>query len=281
VLDAERGVEVAMQSIDFNGLVEPRLRRSLELGWMLGAALSVSACAGGDHPLFQHGQGGGSGSSGATTSGNGTSGGTTGGNGGGATTGAGSGTTTTGAGTTTAASSSSSSGTTCQYPAGAYGIDQGTTVDPTLVWQGFPAGAQQPSAIAVTQYFDCNGANGINALLIDVSATWCGACQTEAMDIAQLAGTTWSAEGIRVLTLMIEDDTQNPATIDTAKQWRDAFGLTSSAVAADPNATFVPPSAGLPMQVVVDPRTMKIVFVDQGYSGDYSTLEGLAMSNKH
>jgi hypothetical protein len=32
---------------------------------------------------------------------------------------------------------------------------------------------------------------------------------------------------------------------------------------------------------VVDPRTTKIVFEDQGYSGDYSALEGLAASNKH
>jgi len=158
----------------------------------------------------------------------------------------------------------------------------GTTAAPNLTWQGYEEGSSQVSTISILDYFDCDGSKGINALLVDVSATWCGACQQEAMDLpGQVSG--WSGKGIRVLTLMIEDENMNPATTQTALDWKNAFGLTQIAVAADPNFTLSPSSGavGLPMQVLIDPRTMQIVEVDQGYSGDYSSVEQLAQQNAH
>jgi hypothetical protein len=187
--------------------------------------------------------------------------------------------------TTTSSSVASSSGSptgACTYPAGGYGVDMGTIVAPTFSWQGYAEGSAQLSTISIEAYFDCDGTKGVNALLVDVSATWCSACQQEAMDLpGQVA--SWTGKGIHVLTLMIEDADQNPATTQTALDWRNAFGLTQIAVAADPNFSFQPSSGdvGLPMQVLVDPRTMRIVEVDQGYSGDYSAVEQLAQQNTH
>jgi hypothetical protein len=196
-------------------------------------------------------------------------------------------TTTAGASTSTSTSAtsgtSSGAGTQCTYPPGPYGIVVGSIVDPSLHWQGFEPGAQQASDISITEFFDCDGSKGINALLVDESATWCGTCQQEAKDIQQQMSGWTTSDGIRVLTLMIQDGSQNPATVATAQQWRDNFGLTDIAVAADPNTPLIDPNemtVGLPVQLVVDPRTMKIVHYEEGYSGSYSALVNLAQKNK-
>jgi hypothetical protein len=167
------------------------------------------------------------------------------------------------------------------YPAGGYGVTQGMVLPPQLSWQGFTEGAAAQSNLTIQDYFDCDGSKNINALLIDVSATWCGACQQEAQEMPQDFA-TFSAKGIRVLTLMIEDANSNPASVGTAKAWRDNFNLSAIAVAADPTSSVLPPgSVGLPYQILVDPRTMKVVSIEEGYSGDISALVNLATKNKN
>jgi hypothetical protein len=166
-------------------------------------------------------------------------------------------------------SSGSSSGGTpgdaagCTYPAGPYGTSVGSILSPTLTWQGFAPGATSPSTIRMTDLFDCDGTKGINALLMDTSAQWCVPCQGEATDIPHwmsASGTgaaNWGSLGVQVLTLVIQNVVMGPATTTTALQWRNMFGLTSIYVVADPSVTFS--TQGVPYNVLVDPRTMKIV----------------------
>jgi hypothetical protein len=67
----------------------------------------------------------------------------------------------------------------------------------------------------------------------------------------------WSALGVRILTLVIQNVAMTPASVTTAQQWRSMFDLTNlSYVVADPSVTF--PAAGVPYNVLIDPRTMKI-----------------------
>jgi len=100
---------------------------------------------------------------------------------GGASASVGSGVTTTGAATSgaggmttattgmAAATSSGSGAGPCQYPAGPYGVGQGQTVPPSLSWQGYAPGASSPSTISIQEFFDCDGAKGIHAVLFDTS----------------------------------------------------------------------------------------------------------------
>ena len=114
-------------------------------------------------------------------------------------------------------------------------------------------------------YFDCDGAKGVTALLIDESATWCPECQTEAQRIAPEVTSTWKSHGVHVVTLMAEDQAENPATLATALSWRNEYALTSGAVCADPTWTTkqwggAPAGGnGFPTNIVIDPRTMKII----------------------
>jgi hypothetical protein len=64
-----------------------------------------------------------------------------------------------------------------------------------------------------------------------------------------------------------------------AQQWKQNFGLESVAVLADPAWTLVDGSIGTPQNSIVNPRTMEIVTVNQGYSGSYPELEALAQQN--
>ena len=179
--------------------------------------------------------------------------------------------------------------TACKYPAGTYGNQLNDVVSPELTWQGFAEGSKaetELSDIKISDYYDCDGKQGTNAVLILQSATWCGYCDEEAQQLNARMEESWKAMGIRVLTLMIEDATSNPATTKTAYEWKStpSHDLVSTAVVADPSFSFapdVPPgeSIGLPVILVLDPRTMQITAVQQGSSGSYPELEALAKKN--
>jgi hypothetical protein len=82
---------------------------------------------------------------------------------------------------------------------------------------------------------------------------------------------------------MIQDlDMSMPATLRTALNWRNEFKLDSITVAADPDQSLVDTTSdtlGLPYNLLIDPRTMKVVDRLEGYSSDHSALESLAETN--
>jgi thiol-disulfide isomerase/thioredoxin len=185
--------------------------------------------------------------------------------------------------------SSSSTGmpmTQCVYPTAGLGFGVGKVVPPHHTWKGFPDNSlatSTPVDVAFDDYYDCDGSKGVNALLVDTSALWCGACQEAASHFTQEIKSSWAALGIHVITLMVDDaQPGQPATIKTVTGWKTTYKLDNSTVVVDPGFTFAPPgetTIGLPVEVIVDPRTMKIVDSQEGYSGDYSALIALAKKN--
>lgn len=156
----------------------------------------------------------------------------------------------------------------------------GATVPGNLEWQGFAENADTPGTVRIQDYFDCDGSKGIHALLLDTSATWCFPCKGEAQDIHDKAE-SFQAKGIRVITLMFEDAANQPAVVQTAQEWRDAYQLNATAVVADPDFSFAPPgnSYALPFRVVVDPRTMSIVAIPEKIGDEMPILDALAAQN--
>ncbi|NUQ75038.1 MAG: hypothetical protein HUU21_15920 [Polyangiaceae bacterium] len=178
--------------------------------------------------------------------------------------------------------------TACVYPtapAEGYGKEMGDIVSNVYKWDGYVEGtidATESNPISIESYLDCDGSKGINALMIVESAEWCANCQQEASELNTNMANKWEAMGIRVLTLMVEKADTSPADLDTAFTWKSSFNLMSTAVAVDPPITFTPPGAssiGLPLIVVIDPRTMKIVHTQEGYSPSHPELEALAEQN--
>lgn len=152
----------------------------------------------------------------------------------------------------------------CAYPTTDVGAKVGAFVDGTLSWSC--AGAP----VATEDLFDCDGSKGINAIVFDVSAEWCAACVAEATDMKSLAA-QYDALGVKFVTLVIQDAGHAPASLSTASAWKQKYNLAVD-VCADPGFAFQPSGSGslnLPYTLVVDPRTMRIVHVAQGYLSRY------------
>jgi hypothetical protein len=93
---------------------------------------------------------------------------------------------------------------------------------------------------------------------------------------------SWGKDGVKVITLMIQDENRNAATTMTAQQWVSAHSLTSIDVCADPNNSLSMGYAGLPGNFLVDPRTMKIVSEMDGTNAPDPdpAVDQLALKNK-
>lgn len=153
----------------------------------------------------------------------------------------------------------------CDYPTTNYGSQVGANVQGSFNWS-----CAGPSMVEAMDLFDCDGSKGINALVFDVSAEWCAACVAEAADFKTLEP-QYAKLGVKVVTLMIQDAAHAPATAATASAWKQKYGL-SVDVCADPKFSFQPSGSGslnLPYTLVVDPRTMRITHVSQGYLSHY------------
>jgi hypothetical protein len=175
------------------------------------------------------------------------------------------------------ASTASAVTTACTYPAGPYGTAVGDVLPKTLSWKGFAAGATATTSIGAADLFDCDGSKGVNAVVLDVSASWCPSCQEEAPSVETQIEGAWGADGVRILTLLVEDENRGPASTQTARDWIDAFGLAKLEVVADPGDTFS--VHALPTNILVDPRTMKIVSIQEGYDDTDQSPDTLAKSN--
>jgi hypothetical protein len=157
------------------------------------------------------------------------------------------------------------------YPAGPYGTGVGKIVNPGLSWKGYLPGASTVSTFTPNDLWDCDGTKGINAIIFDVSAEWCAACQSQAANLPDLVS-QYTQLGIDAVTLVVQDASSAPATTATALDWRTQYKLTGITVAADPSFSFAPldeTSVDLPVTIIVDPRTMTIMKVTQGYIAAY------------
>ncbi|APR75668.1 Hypothetical protein A7982_01014 [Minicystis rosea] len=175
-------------------------------------------------------------------------------------------------------------GEACVYPRSSYGFVPGDVAPPTLSWKG-TAESGEITTVSLGDYYDCDGSKGINAILIDQSTMWCGACQALARKLGENVRGEWKERGIRLITLITQSGDATPATVDTARIWKRRFGLDGSAVVADPEKSFRSTAgqiaAPYPYEVLIDPRTMKIISVDAGFDGrgDFPAAVELARRN--
>ncbi len=96
---------------------------------------------------------------------------------------------------------------------------------------------------------------------------------------------SWQSQGLGIvaMTLLLDDPGDaSPPTTAGAQTWKQNYGLNSVYVAADPNFAMVPGnSVGTPQLSIVNPRTMQVVLLQEGWGGSHPPqLEQLAISNQ-
>jgi hypothetical protein len=153
-------------------------------------------------------------------------------------------------------------------------------MDPSLSWPGYAPGSTALTTIHTTDLYDCDKSKGINAIVMDISATWCQPCQQEAQSFDPQFASSWGAEKVYILTFMIQDASSNPATSQTALDWINQFSLKHVAVVAAPTFDFSPSTGAIPTLALVDPRTMKILNVTLNDLVGDPSVDQLAAKNK-
>lgn len=168
-----------------------------------------------------------------------------------------------------------------QYPPGPYGAAGGMVVDPSFTWEGYLPGASKVGPIRVRDFFDCDGRFGINALLVIESVAWEAGVRSEALTLNdELPNLT--ALGVKVLFLLVQGQSTQKATLLDLQPWRALLKIESFTVAIDPDFSFsVAGTNGVPLNIVVDPRTMKVHDRTSGWDpAVLAPLKKLAETNK-
>ena len=87
--------------------------------------------------------------------------------------------------------------------------------------------------------------------------------------------TSWESQGLGIVavTLLLDGPNNGPPSQAGAQTWRDTFGLNGAYVAPDPTFSMVPGnSVGTPQITVIDPRTMQVVHLQEGWGGSHPQI---------
>lgn len=188
-------------------------------------------------------------------------------------------------GSTTASGSSSSGESLPKWSQDNVGYNVSQDLPTWLTWKGYsegPIDSAKLTHLTIDQWHDPDGGFGIHAILFLTSKYDCAACAKESKEL-QSKVENWNAanKGIKVVVLVINNPNNGPPDPSAALQWKSQYGLKDVSIAIDLAVTFAVGSTfATPLKTIVDPRTMKVFEVTEGYTGDYTTLEALADGNK-
>jgi hypothetical protein len=109
----------------------------------------------------------------------------------------------------------------------------------------------------------------VSLLLINTAAIWCSACLSEHGTLPDHAREL-APQGLVVIATLFQDAHRDPATLEDVERWIDNFH-TNFPMVADPELALqgYSPPAMAPLNMVVDPRSMKIL---RKYVGDQGSV---------
>ncbi len=169
------------------------------------------------------------------------------------------------------------------YPAPPYGVRTGAILENLefLGWHdpmaaGFDLNAAQ--TVSLADFYDPDGQKGIELLMINAVAVWCGVCRTEYADIrSDGIYAEYAPRGLEVLGILFEDNEGGPADYTDLINWSNSYQVNFPFV-LDPGfktGVYFDRSA-TPMNMLVDARTMQILSVMTGYNPQvYEVIDGL------
>jgi hypothetical protein len=146
------------------------------------------------------------------------------------------------------------------YPPGPYGQEIGDTLG-DLSFQGYldPENARELEEIRFSDFYDPDGGKGVRLLLINTAAAWCQPCRIEHDDLPGRV-TEFEADGLRVLSLLFQDPSGEPADTRTLDAWVTLFD-TNFPMALDPSYQMglYGPAETPPLNLIVDPKDMTLI----------------------
>jgi hypothetical protein len=166
------------------------------------------------------------------------------------------------------------------YPTGPYGKKVGSVIA-NLRWDGYRDGTGAWTTISLLDYYDPDGSRGIRAIKIAAAALWCGVCKGEAGPMTKTYPGQ-KARGARYITALFQDASHAASSKASVDSWVSTYKCNYDVV-NDPSKTVFGGISGtltLPYNVIVDPRTMKIVGIIQGGGPDVDTaVDALLKTN--
>lgn len=168
------------------------------------------------------------------------------------------------------------------YPAGPYGISKGSVVA-NYQFIGYGDFTQKSDAMQVVQLADFYNPTGTetfpddtpypgkagktkpNALLIDVSASWCVPCQNEAKDVLPGKYAEYNPQGGEFLMQLAEGPSGDPATAKNLGAWTTKYDVNYVST-IDPGSQLSALFDGgfFPTNIIINTQTMQIVRVTAG-----------------
>lgn len=181
------------------------------------------------------------------------------------------------------------------YPAGPYGIEKGSIVE-NYKFIGFPDPSKDSATLREIQLADCYNPTGDEswpadsiyagkkkpkALLIVVSAVWCGPCQYENAEILPGEYAEYGPRGAEFMLQLADGPTVGePAETKHLVNWTKKYGTAWPAV-LDPSSKLSAlfEADAFPANLLIDTTTMEIVEVVAGVpeagSSFFNSLEAL------
>ncbi len=154
------------------------------------------------------------------------------------------------------------------YPVGPFGTSKGVHLDPRLSFDIVGAG-RSIASLSMRDLHDPDGRRGHRALLIVESAAWSSVCQSQASHLRGVYRDRFRGRGIVFLQLLFEDEARRPARIEAALAWTARYEA-SWLIGVDPRRKL--PSKTVPTSYLIDPRTMLITHVFEGWDESAARL---------
>jgi hypothetical protein len=166
------------------------------------------------------------------------------------------------------------------YPEGPYGLEK-DNVFPNAKFMGYREGVngtKEWTELAMQDYYDPTGERGVYAILVVVSAEWCGPCKEEAKDLPGFYTNLYKPRGARFLSAMIENSKGAPADQAVVDRWMNTYKANYD-IGADPDGQVMltkgDPNWSIPRNYIINPRDMRIARVNRGVNPDATNIPGL------
>jgi hypothetical protein len=103
---------------------------------------------------------------------------------------------------------------------------------------------------------------GSDLLLVSIGAGWCQPCIEEMKTIEKQVHERFCGRGLGIVSVLFQDERRDIPTSAFCATWRQQFGLTFPVLIDQLQQTtgLMDYKTGTPLNLLIDPRTMKILF---------------------